>query len=402
LVDRLWKFMGRAKAVTVMVASLAVTAVCIAVLSVYWSNRVDQPAGPPPVSEAQVPGLCGWAGPDVAADEFSRLKGHFIPFLISATDGAPAVAEDRRSVLSECAVEVLGNHIPTLRQEVGDCVSMGAANAVMYLQVVAMRTGNATSFRDVFPPYLYGTSRVQIGKGRIGCKSDGSVGSWAAVAVQQYGVIASDVEGVPTYSGAIARAWGCRGPPANLLDVGKKSLVKSAAKVTTWQEARDALVNGYPITVASNVGFKMSGTMRGKKLFLPPSGSWAHQMVVIGYDNAPEACFLFLNSWGPDAHQPVNQDGPPGSFWVSAKTLQRMLAADDSYVFSSFEGFPEQDVDLDILRKKGVFREMPQRVLDVDGDGARELVPMRVKSRILEGFDPARDLDPRRTLFLSL
>jgi hypothetical protein len=365
VVDRIWQAISRAKAVTVSVAAVAVTAVCCVVLSIMLRDP-EAPAGPPPVSEAQVPGLCGWAGPEIAKGEFDRLKGKFENFRISTADGQPAVVEDRRSVLSEAAQKVLGHHIPTLRQEVGDCVSMGAANACMYLLAVQISAGEPIEFKDVFPPYLYGTSRVQVGKGRISCRSDGSVGSWAATAVMEYGAISSDAPGVPSYSGQVARDWGCKGPPKPLLDLGKKSLVQSAAKVRTWQEARDAIISGYPITIASGVGFKMSGTLRGEKLFLQPSGQWMHQMVVIGYDLSPEVCFLILNSWGPDAHTPVNQDGPPGSFWVNSKTMQRILDADDSYAYSAFAGFPAQEWDLDVLKLREAHHEpmRPGRAID--------------------------------------
>ncbi len=39
----------------------------------------------------------------------------------------------------------------------------------------------------------------------------------------------------------------------------KKYLVKSTALVRTYEEVRDAIVNGYPVTVASNRGFQMRG-----------------------------------------------------------------------------------------------------------------------------------------------
>src|SRR5690606_3642825 len=121
-----------------------------------------------------------------------------------------------------------GEHLPNYRQEIGDCVSLGAKNAINYLQAVQIaRDWQHAEFKPVYPPYIYGTSRVQVGGGRLG-NGDGSIGAWAAKAVQEYGVLAADAEGVPPYSRSVAESWGYHGPPEKFISVAKKTLAKTA------------------------------------------------------------------------------------------------------------------------------------------------------------------------------
>lgn len=304
------------------------------------------------VPEKDVAALCGWAGEDLAKQEFNRLRDNFVPFVISS-QGDPVKSEDKRVVLWDAAKLVNGGkHIPTFRQEIGDCVSMGAANACQYLLTVQIALGGRNQeWHPIFPPYIYGISRVQIGGGRIGCGSDGSVGSWAADGVMKYGCIASDYEGVPAYSGRVAKDWGCKGPPEKFIGEGQKNLVQSAAQVESWEDVRDAIVNGYPVTIASNVGFRMSGTPKEGKLTNDPSGSWAHQMCIIGYDPAGQYNFYILNSWGPSAHGAPVDDAPPGGFWVTKAAVTRIVRQGDSFAFSDVQGFPAREWDLDLLKR---------------------------------------------------
>ncbi len=288
----------------------------------------------------------GWAGADVAAEAYEALESEFPKFFIAnqvnATDG-------KRVVLWDYAQKVLGSHIPTFYQEVGDCVSQGASNAVEYLQTVEIaRLKDPERYRPVFQPYIYGVSRVFIGKGRI--RGDGSVGVWAAQGVREYGVLASDEPGVPEYSGEVARSWGRSGPPDKFVAIGKKHLIQTIAKVTTYEQVRDAIVNGYPVTVASNRGFRMNGIADKGKLWGSPYGQWAHQMCIIGVDDdkARPGCYI-INSWGPNAHGKPVDDAPPGGFWVDADVITSMVKQGDSFAYSQFDGFPEQDMDFILI-----------------------------------------------------
>lgn len=235
---------------------------------------------------------------------------------------------------------------------VHNCVSFGAKNAIEYLICTEMlMKGDRETFKPIFPPYLYGTGRVFVGRGQI--NGDGSLGSWMADAVVQYGTIPSDVEGCPAYSGSIAREWGARpGPPTKFVEIGKNHLVKSAAKINSWDELVTAICNGYPCTVASNQGFNMEPSRDG---FHAPSGTWAHQMCIIGIDDeSSDPYAVILNSWG-DAHSRLkdfetNEDLPIGVLRVRKRTIERMIDAEETFAYSNFDGFPDRQIEKELFK----------------------------------------------------
>lgn len=288
----------------------------------------------------------GWVRPE---DRDAQTQAH-VTRLVSAmplfaTKGAPKLGG--RLVLWDFARKVTGGrHLPTYDQQIGDCVSMGAANAVNYLACMEIaRLGDRERFRPAYQPWIYGISRVQVGKGRI--RGDGSIGAWAAEGVKRFGVLAADEERVPPYSGAIARRWGNPpGPPKEFFDEAAPHIVKTTAPVRSYADVRDALLNGYPVTVASMQGFRMRPAIDKGKHWGVPAGEWAHQMAFIGVDDDPKRPGAYcLNSWGESAHGPPADDAPPGGFWVDAEVVERMVRQDDSFAFSQFDGFPEQSLD---------------------------------------------------------
>jgi hypothetical protein len=293
--------------------------------------------------------LCGWLGAEKAAQAWEILAANFIPFRIT---GQWRPRDSVRVVLWEAAKKMLGQHIRTFKQEIGDCVSFGAANAIMYLTVVEMATGGNWEYHEVFQPFIYGTSRCDIGGQHD--YSDGSTGVWAAEAVKRFGALFYDDPNVPPYSGKVAKQWGYSGPPKEFYQVAADNPVRSVAKVTSFDQARDALANGYPVTVASNVGFEGDGDMRGRladgKCWGVRGGSWGHQMCIIGVDTTGSRPGAFIiNSWGPGVWPEQPDGAPPGGFWADAKYVDQMLGQGDSFAYSQFDGFPAKPPDWHIL-----------------------------------------------------
>lgn len=225
-----------------------------------------------------------------------------------------------------------------------NCVSFSAKNAMEYLQCVQIALGQRQQFKLIFPPYIYGISRVQIGGGRLW--DDGSNGVWAAQGVMKYGVLSADAQNCPKYSGRVARSWGSSGPPNEFINIGKEHLVKSTAQVQTWDDLKATLSNGYPVTVASDYGFDMQPRSDG---FNHYSTYWGHQMCAVGYDDGdsniePHVCIL--NSWG-DIFGHIKDfrtgaDWPIGTLRVRRRDIEGMLNAGDSWAYSGFDGFPAQ------------------------------------------------------------
>lgn len=343
--DFSWKWAGSC-AISLVIGALGTFTVTVAI-----DNEVNVDIGVTPPEHRH-----GWAGP-AAVDQARPLVESMPEFRIVGDAGDNETANVR---LWDAAIAVTGGHLPNYPQQVGDCVAFGVKNAVEYLQCVQMTRGPPATFRPIFPSYVYGTSRVQIGGGRL--RGDGSLGVWAAKAVQQHGVLASDFDRCPKYSGSISRDWGRNGPPQWALEEGRNWPVQTVAQVTTPEEVRDALCNGYPVTIASNFGSR-NFDRRDGRLVARGNGSWAHQMCLIAYDgSAPsgERYFYCLNSWGANAHpQPLNGE-PPGGFWITWEQCRRIVRQGDSFAFSGFEGFPAQDLDFSIFRTTHHNTEVPR------------------------------------------
>lgn len=296
----------------------------------------------------------GWAGPAVVADA-APLVATMPEFeLIYPEIDGRTVRQDntrRRVVLWDHMRKVNGGqHLTNTRQQIGDCVSWGWRNGVSYLLAVAVATGQAAEFEDVYPPYIYGTSRVQVGGGRLG-NSDGSIGAWAAKAVQDYGVLSVEAQGVPPYSGSVAKQWGRNGAPGNFITIAKEFSVKTVSPIRTPEDARDAICNGYPIPICSNFGSNSFDTRDGR-VVARGNGSWNHCMCLIGYDgSASQPYFYCLNSWGSNMHPAPLNGEPPGGFWITWKQAAYILKQGDSFAVSNFAGFKARDIDFHLIRE---------------------------------------------------
>jgi hypothetical protein len=286
----------------------------------------------------------GWPGEAIAKEEFYLLASQpqqqfftMLPRLGPQANG--------KMMLYQFPRKVLGADTKNYPQQIGDCVSFGAKNAIEHLICVQQALGVAPSkFRPVYPPYLYGCGRVFIGRGRIKPSEDGSVGAWQAKAVEQFGAVASDEQGVPPYAGSVAKKWGGSGPPRELVEIGKHYPVKSAAQVNSFQDLVSAITNGYPCTVASNQGFQMQASQDG---FHAPKGKWGHQMCIIGVDASYRIPYaIIVNSWG-DVHGHLKdfETGealPIGCLRVRAEIIESMIKQGDTFAYSHLQWFEEQ------------------------------------------------------------
>lgn len=287
----------------------------------------------------------GWLGPD-------RSRYYWYPYTESKNFNIVAPTSTYRDSTGERLVfwdfveKVTGSYLPNIPQQIGDCVSWGLRNVIDHLACFEIiRLGDNEQFQPSFPPYFYGISRVQIGGGKLG-SSDGSLGIWAAEGVKKYGVLSSIADKVPDYSGSIAKSWGRSGPPKEFITEGKNHLVKEFARLHSYEELRDALCNGYPVSIASMRGFSMElkyDPNTGKHWFTGRD-QWPHQMSIIGVDDNPRRPGIFrLNSWGPNAHGP-QKDGPPGGGWQDADDIDKELkdSGVECICYSQFDGFPSQ------------------------------------------------------------
>lgn len=236
--------------------------------------------------------------------------------------------------------------------DVHNCVSFAGKNSLEYLTCVEIAlNGESQKFRKIFPPYFYGTSRVQIGQRQLG-NSDGSTGVWLQRATKDYGVLSADETNVPQYSGQIAKQWGYQGPPDEFIQIGKQHLVKTTSQVLSSADVANAIYNGYPVVVCSNQGFNMQAGSDG--FHSPGRDPWGHSMAIIGYEDHPQygLYFIILNSWG-DQHGRLKDftsgaDLPIGILRVRGEIVDRMASEfQDTWAFSQYDGYPDQAAKLD-------------------------------------------------------
>ena len=126
----------------------------------------------------------------------------------------------------------------------------------------------------------------------------------------------------------------------------RKHQVKTISNIRTVEEARDALANGYALSVCSGYGFSSRRDSNG---IAKRSSGWNHAMAWIACDDTharlKETLFLVQNSWGKWNNGPRVHDQPEGSFWIREKDARGMLSGGGAWVFSDVDGFPARKID---------------------------------------------------------
>ena len=231
---------------------------------------------------------------------------------------------------------------PHERQTTGDCVSHSTRNAVDVTRCHEIIGGERESFvARGATEAIYG-SRGHGGQG-MSC-------SVAARFVHQNGGILLRKDygfvDLSKYNSSIGSRWGRSGVPSDVKNEGKKHQVATISNIRTVEEARDAIANGYAISVCSGYGFSSRRNSNG---ISSRSGGWAHAMAWIAMDDShkihKETLFLVQNSWGVWNGGPKRFDQPDGSFWIREKDARGMLSGGGAWVFSDVEGFPPRKVD---------------------------------------------------------
>ena len=295
--------------------------------------------------------LQGWVDDPAKVEEIMND----LPFPVFQDVWQPikGTGKNKKTLLYDYIRKASGGKFPKRKQTVGDCVAQGAAYAVDAVKSVDIILNKEFEewVAETATEDIYAGSRVQIGNGRL--RGDGSIGAWAARYVNEYGAVPRGKYGnidLTTYSGSKARSWGRKGVgvPKSLLPIVKKHPVLTVSKVTTYEEVRDLISNGYAVTIASSQGFS---SRRDGEGFASPKGSWAHQMSILAVDDEyKRPGVLVQNSWGKWNGGPKRHDQPDGSFWVDAEEIEkRILKKGDSWAFSGYEGFKPRELNTRII-----------------------------------------------------
>ncbi len=283
--------------------------------------------------------LGGWIHNPIEVDRQLATLPH--PIFAEAAPRLAGSGTDKTTLLYKAFKDAnQGAYINYPPQTIGDCVSHGFGHGVDLLEAVQITIGQKRELlKQTATEAIYGMARVDVG-GERGSYSDGAVGAWAAKAVSTIGTVSRDVVG--PYDGNRAKSWGAKGVPSAIEAQATQHKVGTVSLVSTYEELEDALANGYPVPVCSNQGFTLERDADG---FCRPKGVWGHCMLIVGVraGNRPGACIF--QSWGPDMPTgPLALDQPPNSFWADRGVVASMLAMQDSWAISQFQGYPNQAV----------------------------------------------------------
>ena len=293
--------------------------------------------------------LTGWS--NLPEETEGIMKGLPIPIFENASAELKGTGKGKTVLLYEFIQKLYPNFEQI--QQVSDCTSFMAAHCIDILKGVEIILNGEFEELDniTATEFIYGGSRVNIGGGRI--NGGGSTGGFTADLINKIGSVSRSKYNkidLSTYDSDRANRWGDQGVPTELLNIAKDHKVKTVSQVSTYEGVRDAIANGFPVGVCSNYGFDNS--VRDKHGILYRSGTWFHAQSIIALDDSYKipSC-LILNSWpfnwvsGPQRYG----NEPKGSYWVTADTINEMVGQNDSFVYSNFDGYKTQNLNLRIV-----------------------------------------------------
>ena len=285
----------------------------------------------------------GFMGAACNPEETAKLLGDLRhPLFAASAFGLYGSGKGKLSLPFKALLKFDPGFGPSEKQTTGDCVAHATRNAIDISRAFEIVAGDSEEFiTRSATEAIYG-SRGHGGQGM-------SCGGAAKYVNQQGGILLrQDYEFVDlsTYNSKIGTNWGRSGVPKEVSLEGKKHQVKTISLVTNIESARDAIANGYAISVCSDYGFS---SVRDEKGVAKRSGSWNHAMCWIACDDTheryKESLFLVQNSWGIFNRGPRVHDQPEGSFWIREKDAIAMLNYNGSWVFSNVDGFKSREVD---------------------------------------------------------
>jgi len=285
------------------------------------------------------------------------------PYFAQEATHLAGSGEDKDVFFWEVEQAVLGHLLASWNQSsIGSCVSHGTGRAAQDTILVQCLLGQSQwpGFEVAREP-IYGGSRVEVG-GNRGSYQDGSVGAWAAKWINLWGVLLykkyEQYDLSDGYNVQRCKQWGANGVPDSLEPVAKLYPIKTVSLITSVENARDALVNGYPIAICGSLGRTMKRQPGG---WCRVSGTWYHSQELRGVcvvkGNKP--AFVYQNSWGDYLGSENNtvqlESGrevtlPEGCYLSDFDSVARELRQEDTFSFSHADGFPAQDLPKELFK----------------------------------------------------
>ncbi len=250
---------------------------------------------------------------------------------------------------------------------VHNCVGVSGGNITFATSAIEVARMNEPEQAVVpFWPFAYGRSRYRSG---IGGRGEGSTGSGMAEALTTDGVLDSNLDSIdePVTAGlpqlkvgtdgmldvgsSIEMEWSDGGRiPEKYLTVARRNIFKSASRIRSADEGREAIANGYYMLFCGMWGGLMRCPIEGSpgRLMNRRASSWSHCQVCIGWEDHPQfgEIFYILNQWG-DAHGGQCPSGAPvGGYWIKKAEFDWQARTGECIAMSQFSGYPTPDWEI--------------------------------------------------------
>lgn len=252
-------------------------------------------------------------------------------------------------------VKDLGMPFEGIRQVTGSCVWAGGQTAMCTLNFIEVLLRNDAD-RITIPFCLpnYGKSREYAGMRGQG---SGSLGSTFAKSLSIDGTSDALSEGRPKFTTNDMLCYGQaielkysegRAIPQSDLTEGRKHLIRTVTPISSFDAARDAIINLYPVTRASSY-FVNPGTAVVKEgvLLGEAKSLGGHQESWLGYYHHPVLGELIWeqNQWGKLCYGQTKDPagGPWGGCWRTRRNIEtEMNRGGEYYALSQWDGYPAQ------------------------------------------------------------
>lgn len=250
-----------------------------------------------------------------------------------------------------------GKVFPGFRQVEGSCVGSGAGNLINTLNCIEVATKNDPEEPFmVWWPFHYGRGRFRGGMTRPG---HGSFSQAQVEAFEKDGVIRQDLDGLPNYSdndgyvlsSSVETQWSDGDAPTSMqwVEKARTQLIQTVAPIRDADDAREAIINGYPFMFCGMWGGLMKCPVVGTPPVLLNRGAttWSHNETCIAWYDHPELGELFgvWNQWGLQTHGTDPAGLPGGAYWIKKVDMEKQIRGGDCIVPSNLKGYPARDLD---------------------------------------------------------
>lgn len=284
----------------------------------------------------------GFTGAICDPEDVAKLMGELpMPVFGAAAYDLWGSGEGKLSLPFKSLLKFDKSFGPSEKQTTGDCVAHATRNAIDVTRAVEI------DIKGEKEEFLARGASEAIYQSR-GHRGQGMSCSQAARYVNQKGGLLIRKDYGPVDLSKYNSSLGANHKIPNSIyeTEAHKHPTKTISNIRTVEEARDALANGYSISVCSGYGFSSRRDSNG----IAKRGSgWSHSMAWVGCDDTRErhneTLFLVQNSWGMWNGGPKVHDQPDGSFWIREKDARGMLSGGGAWVFSNVEGFPSRKIE---------------------------------------------------------